>query len=230
MASAKGLLLDAFSFVTRAARITQTRDVGPGVRTIVLQGADLGDVSWTPGDKIQLLLPSKDVRTYTPSRFAKGELELVAFDHGDAPGSVWSRRAKVGDELRFVGPQRSLRRSARPTVLFGDETSYGLALALANAASEKLTSVFEVGSAAQTDVARELGVTATCIVRTASDAHVREVADAIASAMRDAPSSELVMSGRAQAIKLVRDRLRALGVTGKPANKAYWSVGKVGLD
>lgn len=41
MASAKGLLLDAFSFITRSVRITKTRDFGHGVRTIVLAGTDL---------------------------------------------------------------------------------------------------------------------------------------------------------------------------------------------
>ena len=95
MASAKGLLLAALSFVTRAARITQARDLGHGVRVLLLEGPDLGTASWTAGDKIELLLPSKDVRTYTPSRFGSG-MELVTFDHGDAPGAVWSRRAKVG--------------------------------------------------------------------------------------------------------------------------------------
>jgi ferric-chelate reductase (NADPH) len=230
MASAKGLLLDAFSFVTRSARITQARDVGHGVRSIVLAGTHLRDASWTPGDKIQLLLPTKDVRTFTPTRFANGELELITFDHGDAPGSTWARRAKVGDELRFFGPQRSLARGARATVLFGDETSYGLAIAFAAAAKEPLACVFEVGSDAQAQVVGELGIGgATCIVRSARDGHVGEVAGAIASAMR-AARSELVMSGRAQSIKLVRDRLRSLGVTEKPDNKAYWSVGKVGLD
>lgn len=65
-------------------------------------------------------------------------------------------------------------------------------------------------------------------MRTASDGHVGDVAGLIASAMR-AAGGELVMSGRAQSIKLVRDRLR-VGITSKPANNAYWSVGKVGLD
>lgn len=230
MASAKGLLLGALSFITRSARVTSVRDIGPGLRAIGLAGSGLRDVSWTPGDKIQLLLPTRVVRTYTPSRWANGELELIAFDHGDAPGSTWSRRAAVGDELRFVGPQRSLRRSARPTVLFGDETSYGLAIALAAAAPEPLVSIFEVGSDTHAKLVGDLGITATCIVRTASDGHIGDVATALAAAMRADARSELVLSGRAQSIQLVRDRLRALGVTSRPANKAYWSVGKSGLD
>ena len=231
MASAKGLLLDALSFITRAARVTSTRDLGHGVRAIVLAGPGLRDISWTPGDKIQLLLPTRDVRTYTPSRWENGELELIAFDHGDSPGSTWSRSAKVDDELRFVGPQRSLKRPARPTVLFGDETSYGLAIAFAAAAREPLTSVFEVGSEAQLQLVNELQIPrATCIVRSASDGHIGAIATALADAMRADRRSELVLSGRAQSIQLVRDRLRTLGITSKPANKAYWSVGKVGLD
>jgi ferric-chelate reductase (NADPH) len=230
MASAKGLILDALLFITRAARVASTRDLGHGVRVITLENRALRDVSWTPGDKIQLVLPTRDVRTFTPSRWANGELELIAFDHGHGPGSVWSRGVTVGDELRFVGPQRSLRRSSRPTVLFGDETSYGLAIAFAGARAP-LASIFEVGSDSQVEVVRELGISpAICIVRTPGDGHAGDVADAIARQMRAAPSSELVMSGRAQSIQLVRARLRSLGMTDRPSNKAYWSVGKVGLD
>jgi NADPH-dependent ferric siderophore reductase len=82
----------------------------------------LRDVSWTPGDKIQILLSTLDVRTYTPSAWdaRAGIAEIIAFEHGDSPGAVWSRRVAVGDACRFVGPQRSVRRAARPGVLFGD--------------------------------------------------------------------------------------------------------------
>lgn len=228
MASAKGILIDTLArWATRAARIASVHDLGGELRTIVLAGADLNDVTWTPGDKIQLLLPTRDVRTYTPSRWAGGELELIAFAHGDAPGATWSRCAKAGDQLRFVGPQKSLRRSSRPTVLFGDETSFGLAVAFRGG---PLHAVFEVSDVAHTAIVEKLGITATCIERAAGDAHIDRIADAIAAKLREQPRSELVMSGRAQSIQLVRERLRARGVTDRPANKAYWSVGKVGLD
>jgi NADPH-dependent ferric siderophore reductase len=231
MASAKGVLLDVFSrFITRTARVSAVRDIGPGLRVVGLVGPDLRDASWVAGDKIQILLPTRDVRTYTPSRWTGDELELVAFDHGDAPGSTWSRRAKVGDELRFVGPQRSLRRTVRPTVLFGDETSFGLAVAFGAAGGGALTSVLEVGLAAHSAIVADLGVAATCVVREPADRHLDEVAAALAAALRADARSELVMSGRAQSIQLVRQRLRGLGVTSAPANKAYWSVGKTGLD
>jgi NADPH-dependent ferric siderophore reductase len=223
VASAKGLVLDTFGRAfTRAARVTAVRDLGQGLRVITFAGPDAG---WTPGDKIQVVLPSRDVRTYTPSRWERGELDIIAFDHGDGPGSAWSRRVRVGDELRFVGPQRSLKRSSRPTVLFGDETSIGLAIAFSHA---PLTTILEVGTRAIAPIITEL-VTATCIERTAGDGHARDVATAIAHALR-APGAELVMSGRAQSIQIVRTHLRAHGITGKPANKAYWSVGKTGLD
>jgi NADPH-dependent ferric siderophore reductase len=228
MASAKGLVLDTLGRVfTRTARVSAVRDLGHGLRIITVAGPSLRDVHWTRGDKIQIVLPSRDVRTFTPSRWDKGELDLIAFAHGDAPGSLWSRRAAIGDELRFVGPQRSLKRSSRHTVLFGDETSIGLAVAFAHA---PLTTILEVGTIARAPVVAGLGVPSTCIERVAGDAHVGDLASAIATALRANPSSELVMSGRAQSIQLVRTRLRTLGITERPANKAYWSVGKVGLD
>lgn len=230
MASAKGLVLDMLGrLVTRSARASAVRDLGHGLRVITLVGPELRDVAWTPGDKVQVLLPTRDVRTYTPSRWEGDELELVAFDHGDAPGSAWSRAIAPGDALRFVGPQRSVRRHAgKRVVLFGDETSFGLAVAFSGA---PLASVFEIGAAPYAEIVAGLGVAdAACVVRAPGDRHLVDVAAAIADGLRTHPGAELVMTGRAQSIRVVRDRLRTLGVGARPANKAYWSVGKSGLD
>lgn len=56
-----------------------------------------------PGTKVQVLFPSDDIRTYTPEGMA-----LLAWKHAGGSGSQWMANAKTGDELLFVGPQRSL--------------------------------------------------------------------------------------------------------------------------
>jgi NADPH-dependent ferric siderophore reductase len=204
--------------------------LGPHVRAIVIDGDALRDVSWTPGDKIQILLSTLDVRTYTPSAWdaRTGIAEIIAFEHGDSPGAVWSRRVAVGDACRFIGPQRSVRRGARPGVLFGDETSFGLAKALAKV-GESLTCIFEVGSSVEAhDALSALGVSAMVVERTAGDAHLADVADAIHRALK--PNAELIQTGRAQSIQALRPLLAGRGVRERGANKPYWAVGKVGLD
>ncbi len=240
MTSTKGMLLSAFGkLVLRDARVTAVRELGDRVREIVLEGSALRDLEWVPGDKIQVLLPSRDVRTYTPTSWdpSRGVTELIVFAHGDSPGARWSQRIAVGDSCRFVGPQRSLRRRAgQPAVLFGDETSFGLAAALARSTPDaKLACVFEVGSTASArHVIEAIGIEQrgpiTVVERKDRDAHLAEVSSEIGRLTREHADAQLLLSGRAQSIQALQPQLRARGVHARSSNKPYWSVGKVGLD
>lgn len=228
MPSAKGLLLSAVGkLVLRDTKVTSVVELTPTLRTITLEGAGLRDVAWTAGDKIQVLLSSLDVRTYTPIEWSAGVTRLVVYDHGDSPGASWSRRVKAGEACRFIGPQRSLQRHAgKPAVVFGDETSIGVVTALAR--EPDLTAVLEVSSPEHVTAAfAALGTTANilCIARSAGDAHLAECAIKLA----ELRGAELMLTGRAQSIRVVQAKLKASGVRSE-ANKAYWSVGKTGLD
>ena len=93
MASPKGLLLSAVGrLVLRHARVTAVEDLGGHLRRIALASDELRGASWTAGDKVQVLLPSKDVRTYTPLAWDRtrgagsvGPAELVGFELLDHP-------------------------------------------------------------------------------------------------------------------------------------------------
>lgn len=235
MSSVKGLLLDAVGrFALRDAKVVSVREVGPVMRAIEMTGDKLRDVDWVPGDKVQVLLPSKDVRTYTPTRWdgRAGTTELLAYHHGTSPGSAWSRAVKVGDVVRFVGPQRSLRRTAsKHTILFGDETSFGVACALAGVAPTTLHGVLEVTSRGEADpVVTACGARVDLVERKAADAHLDEVTERLVTLLAAHPGAELLMTGRAQSIQGVRSRLRDSGVRPRDKAKPYWSVGKTGLD
>ncbi len=228
MASAKGMLLSAIGkLVLRDTKVAAVSELAPSLRAITIEGADLRDIAWTAGDKIQVLLSSLDVRTYTPIEWKAGTTKLVVYDHGDSPGASWSRRAKLGDPCRFVGPQRSLQRHAnKPVVVFGDETSVGVVAALAR--EPNLTAVLEVSSPENVTAAfAALGTQATivCIARTAGDAHLADCASKLA----EHRGAELMLTGRAQSIRVLQAKLKSSGVRSE-ANKAYWSVGKTGLD
>jgi NADPH-dependent ferric siderophore reductase len=240
MTSTKGMLLSAMGrFVLRDARVTSIRELGDRTREVSLEGPGLRDVDWIPGDKIQVLLPTRDVRTYTPASWdaRRGTTELVLFAHGESPGASWIRTLAVGDACRFVGPQRSLRReSSQPAVLFGDETSFGLAAALGRSQNAaKLACVFEVGSRPSAQpVIDAIGLPqhgpVVLVERAPSDTHLSEVASEMSRMARTLSGAEIVLSGRAQSIQALRPRLRAGGVHGRSSNKPYWAVGKVGLD
>lgn len=230
MASSKGILLNAFGrLFVREGTVSAVSSLGEHFRSITLSGPSLRSATWLAGDKLQVLLPSLDVRTYTPVRWdaAAGSTELLVYHHGQSPGAVWSRTVAVGDTCRFVGPQRSLRVDVDgAAVLFGDETSFAVGRALTSARPGRLTAVFEVESrAAALPVLAELGLgDATVVERRADDQHLAEVAEALVG------RGALLLTGRAQSIQAVRTRLRALDAPRPTANKAYWSVGKTGLD
>lgn len=107
------------------ATVQAVRDVAGSFRGVELAGPGLRGVTFTPGDKLQMLLPSRDLRTFTPLRWDSeaGTTELFVVHHTESPAGRWIRALAVGDTRRFVGPQRSIRLpETGPVLLFGDET------------------------------------------------------------------------------------------------------------
>lgn len=244
MASGKGFFINALGgLVLREGKVRSVRDVSPRFRWISVQGDALRSLDWTPGDKAQLLLPSIDMRTFTPLSWdrATGTTEFLLFRNQlstgnsatDRPGTRYIATLREGDPCRFVGPQRSLAVAAdAPTVLFGDETSFAVARALRGAASQAPACVFEVGARSEcAAVLAELGLAdAICIERTADDSHLAEVNERLQSFVTARPGALLLMTGRAQAIQALQARRRATGQPRPYKTKAYWSLGKAGLD
>lgn len=236
MASGKGILLGALGgLVLRDATVTDVADVGSSFRGVVLEGDALRGQSFSPGDKIQMLLPSRDCRTYTPITWdaQRGRTELLVYHHNDSPSGAWIRGLRKGDVCRFVGPQRSLRvpTDAKRIVLFGDETSCAVTRAIAAAASpSRLVCVLEASAEEATRHALgELAENATLVWRDPDDAHLDRVIDGLAGALAK-PGAELLLTGRAQAIQAVRAGLKRRAVSAPSAVRAYWSLGRVGLD
>jgi ferric-chelate reductase (NADPH) len=239
MASGKAILGGMLGrFLFRDARVAQVRDVSPRFRWMELEGEALRDVSWSAGDKVQVFFPRVGMRTYTPLAWdaARGATQLLVYLHGNSPGAEWGRNVRVGDGCQFMGPRGSLALMSLqgPVVLFGDETSFAVAHTLRNlrAGAEGVEQVFEVSSRDESEtVLREFQLSDSAVVERASDeGHLSAVAERLGAALKRRPGAQLVMTGRAQAIQALRARLRADGVGAPQKVKAYWSVGKRGLD
>lgn len=235
MASGKGLLLGALGgLLLRDATVRRVSIIAPSFRAVELAGPALRGVAFHPGDKVQVLLPSRDVRTFTPLRWdpEAGVTELLVHHHADTPAGAWIRRLAVGDACRFVGPQRSLRIAGPgPVVLFGDETSCALAHALAAAPGVELACVLEATAPADLRVALgDLAEHATLVPRDAAEDHIPTIVDHLHAARARHPGASLLLTGRAQAIQAVRAALKARSLPAATANRAYWSAGKTGLD
>lgn len=228
MPSLKKLFVDAVgALICDSLRVERTQQLGRCFHRLTLSGAR--ELRWTPGDKLQVMLDDGP-RTYTPFAhdLEHGTIDLLVFAHGDSPGARWGKTARVGDPVRVFGPRASLALPSfdAPIRLFGDETSFALAVALRalGRESQLLFEVTDVGEA--NEVLAALGLDATV--------HER---DGATQAQRDewfaASTSEtsLLLTGKAQSIQAVRQLLRARNVPhAKQKSKAYWAPGKRGLD
>ncbi len=236
MSSLKKLLVTALG-LHRRTTITRVEAPASSFRRLTLSGEALRSASYAPGDKVQVML-ADGVRTYSPFAFdaARGTLDLLVYLHGDAsPGARWAARAEVGDEVLLFGPRGSLPLSvltaAGPVVLFGDETSFGVAHALCEHAGDAARLVFEVSSRDEALAALgPLAARAELVARSAAGEHIQELCEPLRAALAE-PTSQLVLTGHARSIQRVRAELPAKpGARPTQKVKAYWALGKTGLD
>ncbi|MCK6522495.1 siderophore-interacting protein [Myxococcota bacterium] len=229
MSSGKGRLLSLLGgLVLTEATITHNEALG-AYRLLRLRGEGLRSKGFEPGDKLQLLLPGDDVRTYTPITWAGGETSLLVYLHGDSsPAPRWARAAAPGDTLRFIGPQRSLSLPPGPVVIIGDETSIAVAAAHSAARpgqAKAVLSVLDVDAARA--AAAAVGLPSPVLIPRGADLNAHH--QAVAEAAAGAKGASVGLCGGAALIQGVRAALRASGVEGVKV-KAYWAPGKVGLD
>ncbi|KSB89073.1 hypothetical protein AS593_04035 [Caulobacter vibrioides] len=232
-----GLGRTLIRLMMRPAWIAACEPLGDRFRLVTLEGAALRGVSWTPGQKVQIAMGSAFVaRTYTPMDWdaVQGRTRFLGYAHGEGPGSDWLRSLAPGAQCDVFGPRASLNAThlAGPLVVFGDETSMGLACALAaQDPTRSLACVFEVADleAAEAVTAR-LGLSRAALFRKATDeAHLDTIGEALSSLA--GAGASFVLTGRAAAIQKVRGELKRRAVAPRRIlTKAYWAKGKAGLD
>lgn len=221
----------------KQAQVLESEVIAENFRLITLASPAFKAVPWRPGQKLQIAMGSAFVaRTFTPIEWdaAAGRTRIVGYAHVDGPGSAWLRDIRPGDECDVFGPRASLdlADTSPLRVLLGDETSIGLACALArHALGHAPQCLFEVNHAAATLAAlKRLAVDrAALFERTANDAHLTEIEQRLPALAAGAAS--FVLTGRASFIQRLRQRLKSLGVPAvRLETKAYWAAGKTGLD
>ncbi|WP_404533670.1 siderophore-interacting protein [Bradyrhizobium ottawaense] len=222
----------------RPARVAGIKTLSPHFRLVELEGEALRNVAWAAGDKIQVAMGSGlSARTYTPMWWdaGNGRTRLLAFAHGEGPGSRWASSLREGDSCQFFGPRRSLDLAdlQAPIVLFGDETSFGLAAALRD--SLQAGGALHLSEAADIAESRlvldSIGLGhARLMARSADDTHL---ATAESELLRLAANGAqfVLLTGKASSIQRVGRALKAAGVASSRIRaKAYWATGKTGLD
>ncbi|RYZ06409.1 MAG: hypothetical protein EOO73_15640 [Myxococcales bacterium] len=222
MSSAKGKLVRFFGGVLlRRAFVASAEDVG-GFRRLVLRSEGATPAA---GAKLQILLPSDDVRTYTPVA-AKEGLVVLGWKHAGGPGARWLSDVRVGEEVRFVGPQRSLELPAGPVVVVGDETSVAVAASFALERPGQVSAVLQATAVDDARAAAERLGLGPLVVLPRGD--TTQTAEAAASAAQSTRAC-IALTGGSELVLAVRAALRARGITNLQT-KTYWVPGKRGLD
>lgn len=238
VAKAPGRLSQALMrLLMKRATVTANEALAEGFQLITLEGQALRDVVWMPGQKIQIAMGSAFLaRTYTPIAWntATGRACILGYSHGTGPGCAWLRDAVPGTRCDIFGPRASLDASRLdgPLAIFGDETSIGLAHALAH--SDRVGPVvggFEVGNVeACSTVTSLLALEGFALVaREAGDAHLAEIEARLPPLA--ASGSAFVLSGKSGTVQRMRQALKLLAVpSNRIVTKVYWAPGKTGLD
>lgn len=223
MASPKGKIVRLLgSLVLNRARVVSADDVG-GFRRLSLQG-DL--LMPGPGTKVQVLLPSNEMRTYTPVASERG-MVLLAWKHAGGPGAQWLSNVNTGDEIRFIGPQRSLELPPGPAIIVGDETSVAVAASFSDARPGQVQSAFQTVSVADAIAATQaVGLRPLDIVPLCETSRLVE---AVVASHSSTPNAVIGLTGGAEFIVSVRSALRLRGIE-NIKTKTYWIPGKAGID
>ncbi|HEY0254167.1 MAG TPA: hypothetical protein VGC41_21710 [Kofleriaceae bacterium] len=218
MANMKAMLLGSWlgDKLMRDCNIAAISDHG-AFRRIKLTGLAQAP---QPGDKIQIYVPELGARTYSPFGWDHGAFEIVALNRNGFIGGM-----KVGDRVRFIGPQTSTKIAdlIGPVALFGDETSFGVAKSLWDSRRGDAPLRLEVEDIAACEPMLEaLGLPKDSL-RPRND---------LAAIARDlhAANASLVLTGNARSIQALRDQLKQLGNTKPQRVKGYWAEGKRGID
>lgn len=223
---------------TRSGWVLDIEEIGAGFRILTIGGEQLRNVDWTPGDKVQIQLGGWVQRTYTPIDWdpKSGRMRILTCWYADGPGAAWARSVRKDEMCLIFGPRKSidLTRLSASAIVFGDETSFGLATALFRTVRPPhATFLFEVSSLVQSEpVLARLGLeNAHLVERAADDSHMSALEEQMLAALKAQPSARIVLSGKASSIQRMRKLLKRSGIESSRLQvKAYWALGKTGLD
>jgi NAD(P)H-flavin reductase len=204
---------------------------------------DLNGMKFRPGYAVAIRVSETEYRNYTPCYVdvEHGLMDIVFHLHADAPGTSMLRKLEVGGELRISIPRGTnhYNPSARHQLLFGDETTFGLALSLHpifQANNHCYHYCFELDEA-NIDAPALLGLDSFTVFRK-SDTDFKNSPTFYSlpnlqsyhhSESEDWSQGNFILAGNAVSVQTVRKQLKQMGITGKISARGYWTKGKTGL-
>ncbi|WP_437921262.1 FAD-binding oxidoreductase [Sphingobacterium sp. LRF_L2] len=214
--------------------VTAVEYLSKAVKKIRIEGA-YDTLDFKTGYFIDFRISDTQIRRYTVSQASPqtGILEIIAHLHGDAPGSQYMDKLNVGDQLRINAPRGHdyYDESAKHYVLFGDETSLGLAntfVPLFTGNKQKYQLYFELDEE-NMHVPSRLGLENCQIFPKGSLFSSSElVLDLPLLQSTEWQEATFVLTGNVKSIQIFRKAIKAR-TSGKIHAQGYWIAGKKGL-
>lgn len=157
-------------------------------------------IHWIPGDKVQIVVGKKDLRSYTPFALDLDNktFSTLIYNHGNGPGALWANEIIPNKKTEVFGPRRSFieKEDDHMYLFFGDETSMGLCYALRLRLQH---AYFEVNNETASNMAlQHLGLTPyTLFKRDKDQQHLKRMVEQITSLLlqKNHRSFTLILSG-----------------------------------
>lgn len=189
-------------------------------------------IHWTPGDKVQIVVGKKDLRSYTPYALDLDHktFSTLIYNHGNGPGALWANEIIPNKKTEVFGPRRSFieKEDDQMYLFFGDETSMGLCYALRLRLQH---AYFEVNNETSSELALQyLGLTPyTLFKRDKNEQHLSRMVEQITSLLqqKNHRSFTLILSGHKWNAQSLESQLEVaflqLNISNvKIVHKHYW--------
>lgn len=199
-----------------SVQVAERAQLSPNLARIRFTGAIRAE-AWRPGDKIKLNAGGV-LRSYTPSRWTEGEMEVLFHLHGQGPAARWAAQAQSGQTASFIGPAKSLPPApARDWhLLLGDPTTLGLFQALHEASDAPCHGAVEL-EAPDAAALSALGLPLAAVPTDGALAWLAQWGP-------PEGQGDIVLSGEADRVRAWRDALLERGIDRSWIRlKPYWS-------
>ncbi len=219
-----------------AVVVTDVDYLNESLKKVRFEG-DFGSVVFTPGQVVEFRVTDRDYRHYTPSVFDKdrGVCEVIFYLHGQGVGSAWAAELAEGQQFKLIGPGGRLayRNEFATHLVFGDETSIGLANCIADECKRQHHHFVGLLEFAPEHIPWQIDQNHDMtIVRSSMETPGKRALEILESWERIYSNDNVCvyLTGRAKSIQGLRNYLLKKGVPRKHIQvEPYWAEGKKGL-
>lgn len=215
-------------------KVIHTEWITPNIKRIRFQGA-IGGMDFQLGYAVVIRVSETEYRNYTVSYhdIDAGILEIIFHLHGVAPGTSLLNKLNTGDEIRISMPrgQKQYDPKVAQQLIFGDETSLGLACSFLPFLQEKHRFQFYFELDEVNHKAPEyLGLVNYAVFpKNGLFRDEKSIAGLPLFQTSHWKDANFILTGNAASVQTFRKVLKQYSFGGKIFSKGYWLEGKRGL-